>query len=93
MTVRYVLIGVTFTLSMLLYIDRVAISTARTPITTEFALDDRQFGWVLSAFALGYALFQIPAGVLADRIGPRFALALIVVALGTDVHPCVRQVA
>ena len=30
--VRYVLIGVTFSLSMLLYIDRIAISTARDPI-------------------------------------------------------------
>jgi ACS family glucarate transporter-like MFS transporter len=75
---RRVLIGVTFALSMLLYVDRIAISTARAPITAELGLSDTQFGWVLSAFALGYALFQTPAGALADRFGPRVVLSALV---------------
>jgi ACS family glucarate transporter-like MFS transporter len=75
---RYKLIGVTFSLSMLLYIDRVAISTARNPVSEAFGLTDTQFGWVLSAFALGYALFQTPAGALADRYGARVVLAFVV---------------
>lgn len=78
MPTRYLLVGVTFTLSMLLYIDRVAISTARAPVSDAFALTDTQFGWVLSAFALGYALFQTPAGLIVDRYGPRRVLAAIV---------------
>lgn len=76
--VRYRLIGLTFALSMLLYVDRVAISTARGPIASELGLSDTQFGWVLSAFALGYALFQTPGGLLADRYGARIALATVV---------------
>jgi MFS transporter, ACS family, glucarate transporter len=76
--VRYRLIGLTFALSMLLYVDRVAISTARAPITAELGLSDTQFGWVLSAFALGYALFQTPGGLIADRYGARLALASVV---------------
>ena len=76
--VRYRLIGLTFALSMLLYVDRVAISTAKGPITSELGLSDTQFGWVLSAFALGYALFQTPGGFLADRYGARIALATVV---------------
>ncbi len=75
---RYKLIAVTFSLSMLLYIDRVAISTARNPVSQAFGLTDTQFGWVLSAFALGYALFQTPAGALADRYGARLVLAFVV---------------
>src|SRR6188768_3254122 len=71
--VRYRLIGLTFALSMLLYVDRVAISTARGPISSELGLSDTQFGWALSAFALGYALFQTPAGLLADRFGAGLA--------------------
>ena len=63
---------------MLLYVDRVAISTAKGPISATFGLDDVQFGLVLSAFALGYALFQTPAGALADRVGPRVVLAAVV---------------
>jgi len=76
--VRFRLVVVTFTLSMLLYVDRVAISTAKGPISSTFGLDDVRFGWVLSAFALGYALFQAPSGALADRAGPRLILALVV---------------
>ena len=76
--VRYRLIALTFALSMLLYVDRVAISTARGPITSELGLTDTQFGWVLSAFALGYALFQTPGGLLADRHGARLALTSVV---------------
>ena len=76
--VRYRLIGLTFALSMLLYVDRVAISTAKGPITSELGLSDTQFGWVLSAFALGYALFQTPGGFLADRYGARIALTTVV---------------
>ncbi len=75
---RYLLVGVTFTLSMLLYIDRIAISTARAPVSEAFALTDTQFGWVLSAFALGYALFQTPSGLIVDRYGPRRVLTAIV---------------
>jgi MFS transporter, ACS family, glucarate transporter len=78
MATRHVLVGVTFTLSMLLYVDRIAISTAKAPVAGELGLSDTQFGWVLSAFALGYALFQTPSGALADRYGPRRVLAAIV---------------
>jgi ACS family glucarate transporter-like MFS transporter len=35
-------------------------------------------GWVLSVFALGYALFQTPSGILADRLGPRRVLTAVV---------------
>jgi ACS family glucarate transporter-like MFS transporter len=78
MPARYRLIVLTFALSMLLYIDRIAISTARQPVSADLGLTDTEFGWVLSAFALGYALFQTPGGVLADRFGPRVVLASVV---------------
>lgn len=78
MPARYKLIGLTFALSMLLYVDRIAISTAKVPVSADLGLTDTQFGWVLSAFALGYALFQAPAGTLADRYGPRVVLAGVV---------------
>ena len=72
-----VVIG-TFLLSVLLYVDRVCISTAKGPITKELGLTDTQFGWVMSSFAIGYALFQTPSGMLADKIGGRKILAAIV---------------
>ncbi|MCG8526225.1 MAG: MFS transporter [Opitutales bacterium] len=68
----------TFSLSLLLYIDRTCISVAKGPIAESLNLSDTQMGWVLSAFALGYALAQTPSGYLADRFGPRIVLSGIV---------------
>jgi sugar phosphate permease len=34
-------------------------------------LNNEQFGWVVAAFALAYAVFEIPSGMLGDLIGPR----------------------
>ena len=78
MPTRYLLASSTFSLSLLLYIDRVCISAAKGPIAESLHLNDQQMGWVLSIFALGYALFQTPGGLLSDRFGPRIALASIV---------------
>jgi len=80
MLARHRLVGITFTLTMLLYIDRIAISAGKSVVSHQFSLSDAQFGWVLSAFALGYALFQIPAGSFVDRRGPRLALTVVVCA-------------
>lgn len=76
---KVVVVAALFVLSLILYIDRAAISTAKGPIASELSLSDAQMGAVFSAFALGYAAAQIPSGWLADRIGPRRALAIVVV--------------
>lgn len=76
---RFFLVFGTFLLSLLLYIDRACISAAKIPISDSLGFSDTQMGWVLSAFALGYALFQTPSGMLADRLGPRKILTTIVV--------------
>jgi ACS family glucarate transporter-like MFS transporter len=76
---RVLLVFGTFLLSLLLYIDRACISAAKIPISETLGFSDKQMGWVLSAFALGYALFQTPSGMLADRLGPRKILTTIVI--------------
>ena len=76
---RVLLVTGTFFLSLLLYIDRACISAAKIPVSDSLGLNDKQMGWVLSVFALGYALFQTPSGMLADRFGPRKILTTIVV--------------
>jgi len=72
------LVASTFLLSVLLYIDRVCISVAKEPIAVALNLSDTQIGWVLSIFALGYALAQTPSGILNDRFGPRIILTAVV---------------
>jgi ACS family glucarate transporter-like MFS transporter len=75
---RYLLVVLTFLLSLLLYIDRACISAATDSIRPALGFTEKQMGWVMSAFALGYALFQTPGGLLADRFGPRLVLAAVV---------------
>ncbi len=75
---RHIVAAGMFLLALLLYIDRVCISVAKEAIGGELGLSDKAMGWVLSAFALGYALFQVPSGMMADRFGPRKVLAAIV---------------
>lgn len=75
---RYVLVAGMFLLALLLYIDRVCISAAKDHIIKDLDLNDKQMGVIFSMFALGYALLQVPSGILADRWGPRRMLAGIV---------------
>jgi ACS family glucarate transporter-like MFS transporter len=42
----------------------------------ELALDQIRMGRIFSAFLLGYALGQVPAGMLADRLGARRVLGI-----------------
>jgi len=66
------------TLSLVTYIDRVAMSQAAPFVARDFSLTRIQVGWIFSAFALAYALFEIPGGWMGDRFGPRPVLLRIV---------------
>jgi MFS transporter, ACS family, glucarate transporter len=74
--VRWWLIAWMFVISAVAYLDRVNISIAGSLIEKEFGFDHVHLGWALSAFLLGYALFQAPGGRLADRYGPRRILTV-----------------
>ena len=75
---RYMMVFGTFLLSLLLYIDRACISAAKGAISESLGFSDKQMGWVLSIFALGYALFQVPSGIAGDKYGPRKVLTAVV---------------
>ncbi len=76
---RYFFFAGSFLITLLLYIDRVCISSAKDSISSDLNLTDIQMGWVLSAFALGYALFQVPGGSLGDKYGVRKVMTSIMV--------------
>lgn len=79
---RWTLIFWMFLMSSIAYLDRVNISIAGSAIQGDYGLTDVQLGYVLSAFIIGYALFQAPGGRLADRFGPRLIILLGVVWWG-----------
>lgn len=75
---RYRLVVWLCGLSGLLYIDRICMSVVADPLSEELGLNNRELGYVLTAFTLAYGLCAVPAGWFVDRFGPRFVLAFIV---------------
>jgi ACS family glucarate transporter-like MFS transporter len=74
--VRYILAFWLFVLSAVAFLDRTNIAIAGLQLSREYGLDNQRLGGIFSAFLLGYAIFQVPAGWLATRWGPRRSLTL-----------------
>lgn len=75
---RFGVVGFAVALAMVTYLDRVCISTMSGPIMRDLSLSERQMSWVFSAFAIAYAIFELPTAWWADRRGTRFVLTRIV---------------
>jgi ACS family glucarate transporter-like MFS transporter len=75
---RFILIGVLFFHSVNTYMDRACIASAVDYIKRDLSMSKELMGLVLGIFALGYALFQVPSGWIADKLGPRKALTIVV---------------
>ncbi len=77
---RHWVIVFAVTLAVITYFDRVCISQLlANDIQRDLGFTKEQMSWVFSAFTLAYALFEIPAGWLGDRRGPRGVLTRVVV--------------
>jgi len=75
---RFVLISILFFHSVNTYMDRACIASAADLILKDLSISKETLGLIFSIFAFGYALFQIPSGWIADRLGPRKALTIVV---------------
>ena len=60
---------------MILFINRVSISTTAPLMKTDLGLSNAQLGLAFSAFAIPYAVFQLFGGWVGDLLGPRITLA------------------
>ncbi len=73
--VRWRIVVVLATVAGVTYIDRLNLGIVAKFILEEYHLSTQSMGWILGAFSLGYALFHVPGGWLADRYGPGRVLA------------------
>ncbi len=78
--VRYTIAGLCFLACFICFIDRVNISVAAVTMQEAFGWSDTTKGLVLSSFFVGYLLFQIPGGWLANRFGGKIPLGLALVS-------------
>ncbi len=51
-------------------------------IALEFGLDNTRTGLVITAFSIASGLSQLPAGFLADKIGPRLMISISICGIG-----------
>jgi ACS family glucarate transporter-like MFS transporter len=65
--------------SVITFLDRLAIPVAESGIRADLHLTPDQWGWVLSSYVLANALFEIPSGALGDSNGQRLELTRITV--------------
>lgn len=75
---RWLAACVLFTSSTLNYLDRGTLNALAPTILTEFSLTRQQFGYLLSAFNVVYALCAPLMGWLVDRMGLRSGAAFVV---------------
>ncbi len=77
--VRYSMLALFCTLSMITYIDRAFWGSAQEDVRKSLGLSTvADLVIALWAFQLAYALFEVPTGYLGDRYGPRKTLIRIV---------------
>ena len=72
-------VGLLVLLFAITYLDRVCISVAGPRMQEDLGIDPIGWGWVTGMFTLAYCLFEIPTGMMGDRLGPRRVLTRIVV--------------
>ncbi|MEP6644889.1 MAG: MFS transporter [Acidobacteriaceae bacterium] len=74
--VRWWMVAMLTGFAFVSYLQRINISVAAELMGPELHLSKIQIGQIFSSFLIGYAIFQIPGGMLADRVGTRIMLAI-----------------
>jgi sugar phosphate permease len=79
---RWAILGVAWISYMAVYMVRTSVPPLSPFIVEELSLSKTEVGLLISAGALGYSVFQLPAGWLIDRVGVKKMLAAGTFAAG-----------
>ena len=71
MPVRWRIFGFLFAVGVIEYLQQRGLTVAAERMMPELHFSQMQIGWVEQAFVIGYALCQLPGGVLGQRWGAR----------------------
>jgi sugar phosphate permease len=73
---RYAVLSFLCVVTVIAYIQRSAFNGATRAIELDLGVDSSDIGYILGGWYLAYALFQLPSGWFADRVGSKRALLL-----------------
>jgi len=68
---KWLVLFLIWLMMLVAYFDRINLPVAATAMMASLHLNKAQWGLVLAAFTLGYAIMQAPGGHFADRLGSR----------------------
>ncbi|UBH15196.1 MFS transporter [Macrococcus armenti] len=77
--IRWMFALMFFLIGVIAYMDRANISYIAQPMMEDLNMNKTQFGMLASMFAAGYALMQVPAGIMAEKFGPKKMLTFALV--------------
>ncbi len=75
---RWYVAALLFASTVINYIDRQALSVVAPVLTTELHLTPVQYGDIVQAFLIAYTVMYVVSGVVVDRWGTRWSLAVFV---------------
>ena len=76
--IRWTMIVLCFLATTINYVDRATMSVAAPFMQRDLGLTPATMGFLLGGFFWTYAVMQLPAGWLVDRVGPRLTYAAAV---------------
>ncbi|MFL5242345.1 MAG: MFS transporter [Gemmataceae bacterium] len=77
-TMRYRVLAVACSLAVLIYVQRLVTGVVLPDLQKDLHLTTTQSGILQAAFLLAYGLFEVPCGLLGDRLGVRHLLVLLI---------------
>lgn len=76
--VRWVVAALMWTAIAINYIDRTVLAASAPYMSKDFSITPSEMGIIMSGFFWSYALLQIPAGIVADKLGQKITLGFAV---------------
>ncbi len=76
--VRYLVLAAACSLAVLTYVQRQGFVASTPYIKKDLRLNDELMGYLGAVWLVAYGLFQVPGGLLGDRLGPRHLLLILV---------------
>jgi sugar phosphate permease len=83
--VRYLVLAAASSLAVLTYVQRQGFVAGLPYIKESLELNDKQIGNLASVWLIAYGLFQVPVGLLGDRLGARTLLTILVLGWSLSV--------
>ncbi len=74
---RHGVLALLASVSVITFVDRLAIAVAGPAVQHDVHLTPVKWGWVLSSYVIANTVFEIPSGALGDRYGQRAELTRI----------------